>query len=71
MCYINVHSDDWTLFFDLDRKYLEVAETAFNLLFKPHFVFIVQYADELQNFYDLRLHEHVKLMYLTLTLTHS
>jgi hypothetical protein len=42
-------------FLYLDRKYLEVADnpvTAFDVLFKSHFVFNVQYADELQNFYD-------------------
>ena len=59
------HSDDWTIFSYLDRKYLEVVETTFDLLFKSHFVFIVQCADELQNFYDLCLHVFIKLMYLT------
>ena len=31
----------WCILY-LDRKYLEVEETAFDLLFKPHFVFNVQ-----------------------------
>ena len=58
-------SDEWTIFLHLDRKYLEVAETAFDFLFKAYFVFNEQYADELKNFYDLCLHVNIKLMYLT------
>ena len=48
----------------LDRKYLKVTEMVFDLMFKRHFVFNIQYADELQIFYDLCLHAYIKLMYL-------
>ena len=58
------HSDDWTIFLHLDRKRLEVVETVFDLLFKPHFVFNVKYADELQNFNNFCQHVHIKFTYL-------
>ena len=43
----------------LGRKFMEVMEMAFDLLFTPRFVFNVQYADELLNFYDLCLHVRI------------